>query len=280
MKMNKAQNLYKKFVSELAHKSRFFCEHPFLKEIEKAFGSQTIELPKGGHFYRARVLDKNSKANYKDNSYSNPCDNRYRREEGFKGFNKKDSFVPPPKLTKENRASPKGIVYLYVSEDKHTAIAEIRPYMRNRVSVATIEVNENLKIFNLFDERLTPGYNSIYPFSTCLQLIADKFALPLNSESDEEEYLPTQYITEFIRKHEFDGIQYNSSLDSAGKNLVIFNYNKCAPISSDIFEIWDIEYCALGQTGRRHNIEGKKMAGFRHYNTLKAQGSLSIVDAC
>ncbi|MBP0723929.1 RES family NAD+ phosphorylase [Bacillus sp. RG28] len=64
------------------------------------------------------------------------------------------------------------------------------------------------------------------------------FSIPSNS--NKKDYLPTQYIAEYIKLLGFEGIRFNSSLYNIGNNLTIFNYQSCEPISSKIYEVGDI----------------------------------------
>ena len=259
-----ALTLYKNFVRKLMHEERFFNEHPLLTKMEEGFSSYTGFVEEGCILYRARIVDVKIR-------------NNYLRENGFRGFNKEHSFVPPQKSAKENRASPAGIVYLYVAENEHTAIAEVRPSMLDEISVARIKVLQRLKIldlsFNFPVEILLP-----HKGSHTLTILAKEYMVPLDIKDNNGGYLPTQLITEFIRKHEFgfDGIRYNSSLDLGGKNLVIFNYKKCEPVESDIYKVNLIEYCALGQTGNKHIIEGKRLQDSRRDAGYAAAGKLII----
>jgi len=264
---SQALSFYKNLTRTLMHKGRFFLnEHRFLIEIEKHLDRHIHLIKKGEIVYRARLVDATMKNNYK-------------REESFRGLSKKHSFVPPKKFAKEGRASSAGIVYLYVAESEHTAIAEVRPTMRSRVNVAPIEALQDLRLLDLsFNFPVEPALP--YKGSHVFAILANEFMIPLDIKASNGGYLPTQFITEFIRKHKsnFDGIRYNSSLNMGGKNLVIFNHHKCKAISSDFFDIYGIEYCAIGQTGERQIIEGERLQQSREYQTLSAAGKLIVFD--
>ncbi|EJV56387.1 hypothetical protein IEM_05269 [Bacillus cereus BAG6O-2] len=49
-----------------------------------------------------------------------------------------------------------------------------------------------------------------------------------------------QYIAKFINNLGYEGIKFNSSLYKKGRNITIFNYDKCEPVSSKLYEIDDI----------------------------------------
>lgn len=47
---------------------------------------------------------------------------------------------------REGRANPKGIPYLYVSTQRETALAEVRPWVGSLVSVAQLRIDRDLKL--------------------------------------------------------------------------------------------------------------------------------------
>ena len=55
------------------------------------------------------------------------------------------------------------------------------------------------------------------------------------------QYLPTQYITEEIKKLGFEGLKFNSSLKQGGINVVLFDIDSCTALSSDIVKVESIE---------------------------------------
>jgi hypothetical protein len=71
-----------------------------------------------------------------------------------------------------------------------------------------------------------------------MYFIMDDFSKPSNA--DLKDYIPIQYIAEFVKPLGFDGIKFNSSLHWIGKNVTIFSYEKCSPIGSKLYKINDI----------------------------------------
>ncbi|WP_350293202.1 sce7726 family protein [uncultured Croceitalea sp.] len=55
------------------------------------------------------------------------------------------------------------------------------------------------------------------------------------------DYIPTQYISEFIKSLGFDGVEYQSSLNSEGYNIAIFNPEKLECFKTNVYEIKDIK---------------------------------------
>lgn len=114
------------------------------------------------------------------------------------------------------RAKAKHISFLYAAFDVKTAIMEIAPKISQTVSVAQVELNKNIKIivFSIFHKNgKTEGIKL-----TSLS----KYFSSLNY-NEESEYLPTQYLCEYIRELGFEGVCFKSSVNSGHKNLVIFD---------------------------------------------------------
>ena len=66
----------------------------------------------------------------------------------FWGYDKKNSDAPPPGYPSPGRINPDGISYLYVAEDVRTAILEVRPVPTQFVSVAQVELTEDIKVYS------------------------------------------------------------------------------------------------------------------------------------
>lgn len=137
---------------------------------------------------------------------------------------------PPNRLTSHGRANPAGIPYLYLGSTVSTAAAEVRPHTGEVACVAQFEIPP-IRAVDLRAPR-----KEVSPFifqdpSPIGQLRAD---LPLLERLGEEltrpvlpsgaaiDYIPSQYLCEFIKKSGFDGVVYRSSV-SDGINLALFN---------------------------------------------------------
>ena len=62
------------------------------------------------------------------------------------------------------------------------------------------------------------------------------------------DYVPTQYIADFIQsithdgEHEYAGIEYRSTLYDRGYNLAIFDSSLFECVSTETIQIKDLEY--------------------------------------
>ena len=55
-----------------------------------------------------------------------------------------------------------------------------------------------------------------------LKRIAEEISKPIRNHNTLD-YIPTQYISDYIKSKGYDGIEYVSVMSDAGKNLAIFN---------------------------------------------------------
>lgn len=193
-------------------------------------------IPAGSVLYRSRMYSR------KDASY------RHRflgEEEAFKGYDSKGSYVNPVSdLVAEGRCNPEYISYLYTSQSVECCIHEMRPNMYSYVSVADIKVKEKLNMLGLDKDEPVRDANEYIvkgvPDSFLMQYLNLAFSSPYEGYGD---YLLSQYISEKIKNHGFDGLSFRSAVyDEVGKNTnyVIFNYRKCEAVSSKLYQVKNI----------------------------------------
>lgn len=270
-----AYKLWEDFKSEVTYKNRFFIEHDVMKYLEQFAKTNSLIIPAKTILYRARQFEDDLAtrlyyndliAQNGDNSeilltatYQNDK-SMFRREPGFWGYSKDKSFIPPDNnYVSDGRANPAFIKYLYTAEDAYTAMVEVRPYLGSVISIAEIRVLTPLSIVNFTYESLM----QLQGFEECLMyLIINDFSKPSNS--DKRSYLPTQYISEFIKSINMDGIRFKSSLYERGRNVTIFNYENCEPVCSYLYKLDDICFEAKG-------VSPKGKSDLLHYKLHKAR---------
>ncbi|MCD4796212.1 MAG: RES family NAD+ phosphorylase [Candidatus Cloacimonetes bacterium] len=150
------------------------------------------------------------------------------------------------------RANPQGIPYLYLSKNPETTLYETRATHLDEISVGKFKIKENEEVVLVdFTEEIS-AYNNIgnileYTKSILLKKdISIELSKPIRRYDSELEYIPTQFICEFIRynsKANFkaDGILFNSSLHLGGKNIVLFEQDKVECISVEKYRITNID---------------------------------------
>ena len=153
------------------------------------------------------------------------------RRKKFWGYDAKNSDAPPNGKAPAGRANPKGISYLYLADDIKTALMEVRPSLGQPVSIASIKVSKNLRVFDFchvdsnvqtFDSSDLNGFEQD---DLLLGTFSGHFSSPAFG-SDESSYFATQYLCEYIKELGFDGVRFRSSLNPEGKNIVLFNTNQ------------------------------------------------------
>lgn len=200
-----------------------FCNGYFKADQFVSFLSYSIiKYPRGTEFYRARIC-------------SNKC-----------GYGKEEMNAPPLGKRKPGRVNPEGIGVLYLTSDERTALNEVRASAFDFITVGTFRLLKDIKVVNI------SGLNDISPvlYSSGLESlaantkifgdIAKEIAKPLRRNDSPLEYLPTQYITEFIKSKGYSGVAYTSTMGTGGDDIAVFD--------ESLFECTTV-----------HNVEIKKV---------------------
>ncbi len=200
------------FVETIKHKNRFhsnLIDKDLFKEYCLAI-SADIYVGKQ-RFYRGRIAPN------KD------------------GFTPANMGAPGKGLASDGRANSAGISRLYLASDTTTTLHEIRAAEYDYVSIGTFKPSRTIHVVDL------QKIDKISPFNEdidCTALAINKEHLSkINEEMSRTmrkgdsplDYLPTQYICDFIMsitdengQPVFDGIMYKSAMHSKGANLAIF----------------------------------------------------------
>ncbi len=143
-----------------------------------------------------------------------------------------ERMVPLIGRAREGRVNAKGIPCLYLASDQETAIAEVRPWTKAFVSVASFEIANPLRIVDCAKRahrrrgvqiQLGPRSQTDEELEeTAWDAINRAYSIPTTPSDDEAEYAPTQIIAEFFREHGYDGVRYRSGLGK-GQNIALFD---------------------------------------------------------
>ncbi|OCK43029.1 hypothetical protein BA195_09050 [Tenacibaculum soleae] len=218
----KIHNIWNDFKEEIKFSNRYLPSNSINFEILKSilYSSLTKKIYKGKFYFRSRISDK-------------------------KGFEKENMGNPPlPELASAGRANPRGISYLYIADCIETALYETRSTIFDYVTIGKFIVKEKFEIISFRNIATDPiywseredikNYIEYLPFIYTLQ---QELSLPIRKKDKSLDYIPTQYICEYIKSLGFDGVEYQSSLYSEGYNLAIFNPEKLDCIETEVFEI-------------------------------------------
>jgi len=167
---------------------------------------------------------------------------------GKRGFTKRTMKAPPKGKRTAGRINPEGIGVLYLSSDKLTVLNEVRASAFDRVTIGEFQATRDIKVVNLsgFDKTSPFKYDSeLERFainrSVFQELVAD-MAKPLRRGDSPLEYLPTQYIAEFIKSQNYDGVEYDSTLNQGGHNLAVFDESLFECVGVQTIEVSEISY--------------------------------------
>lgn len=145
--------------------------------------------------------------------------------------------APPKRQVSHGRANPAGIPYLYLGSQPDTAIAEVRPHTGEMACVADFTITGGLTAVDLRNPRqlVSPflladavaigQLRADIPF---LERLGEELTRPVLPRGAAIDYVPSQYLCEFIKKSGYDGVVYRSSV-STGINLALFDPGRAGP---------------------------------------------------
>ena len=220
----------KEFIKEIQYNNRNPKDTKALELLDDISTNPEILIDINNSFYRCRIISDKDKIN---------------KEKNFYGYNAEDSFIPPVEFTKDMRANYRYIPYLYCSNNPYISLVETRPRMGALVSVATIVNEEKIRLLD-FTIQNKPSKMTEAKRNLFLDL-STLFSTPVTSDDDILDYIPTQFIAEYVKNLGYDGIAYSSSLtpdfnqySPERYNIVVFNYKKCTVIKSNVVKIQNI----------------------------------------
>ncbi|GIP50933.1 hypothetical protein J53TS2_45240 [Paenibacillus sp. J53TS2] len=199
---------WNQFVNCIKHENRFHSNYVNYDVLEYYLARISVEL-EPDTFYRARISN-------------------------VKELTVEEMGAPPKELATAGRANSEGIRHLYLASDTVTAVSEIRPSksdsiyvgrfpLTSRIKVADFRLLKNLDVF-LFQDPIRYALN-LENFNNINKAISK----PVRSGDSKLDYLPTQFIVDFIKYLNetkgagYEGIVFESTLTPSGYNIMIFN---------------------------------------------------------
>lgn len=212
------QNLWEQFKMDIISNNRYFAGMEILKLLDKFNSTRMFPDDSKIDFYRARIGD-------------------------FLNQSTASLLAPPKGKSSAGRCNPEGISYLYLSSCQKTAICETRPSAGDIVSVAKIKIDVS-KIFSFrvyFQGlKLPTGVDS--EDSMILIELIDRELSSKVTKDNKLDYIPLQYISEYIKKRGYDGFVYSSTV-GPGMNLVMFDWEeKIEVLERNKVEIKSVNY--------------------------------------
>lgn len=212
------------FVEGIKTKNRFHTDY-INKEVLYYFCNYIKKIYKAGTiFYRARICADET------------------------GFTIDKMGAPPVGDATAGRANPAGISCLYLADTDITALNEIRAGVYDYVTVGKFVLKEDIEVVNLtLVDQVSPFWgkidNTVHAVNKKhLQKISVEIAKPLRRHDSSLDYLPTQYISDFIKSRGFAGIEYKSTMNKGGYNLAIFDEKLFECTIVDVYDIRELRY--------------------------------------
>lgn len=223
------------FTSSLKYYNRFHSKHLQLNILKKVCFATTKIHKKGERLYRGRISNK-------------------------EGFLKTEMSAPPIEKAIEGRVNSTGIQCLYLANNINTTVNEIRAGIFDYITVGTFELKEDIVVVDF------RKINKISPFvfelngldlteyilnKPFLNKINDEMGKSIRKSDSKLDYIPTQYICDYIKSiliendnmpSNFMGIEYNSTLCKDGYNLAIFNPKLFECVKTEIYQVQTLEY--------------------------------------
>lgn len=240
---------YEDFAESVKFKSRYRLDinsQRFIEFILKTSEKRTVPLAKGTTLWRAQIgCNKRMTQKYSDDP-ENPGDWKEPTPYSLK------RMVPLKRLAAEGRINPKGIRYLYLATEPETCIAEVRPSLGSKVTVAEFELVRDLKVvdctyrttkahlWEMMGHRPLPYRREGHAWDQ----INMAFLRPVEKSDDVADYAPTQVLAEYFRDYGFHGIKYGSKRNKAGKNIALFKVSDARPLKAAVYRVTDIPVIA------------------------------------
>ncbi|WP_181926051.1 RES family NAD+ phosphorylase [Pseudomonas citronellolis] len=209
---------WEEFKVELKHKNRFFPKATIHSSL---FSRSTTDGTEAVLFQLLEQLK--TPVNERESFF------RARISETPLGANQMG--CPPRERVTGGRANPLGIPYLYAADSLQTCISEVRPSNSSCVYVSEITPARELSVLDLTSPRKLCSASAFgeeqlsaaLGFLGLLELFSEELSKPIRPENGNLDYIPTQFLCEFIKSEaKFDGLIFNSSFGS-GKNYVFFD---------------------------------------------------------
>ncbi len=212
------KKLWEQFKTDIIFKNRYFAGREILYLLDRFNTIRMFPDDVKMDFYRARIGDY---------------------------INEDSACLLAPQKGKSSagRCNPEGISYLYLSSCQKTAVCEVRPSSGDIVSVAKINVDVS-KIFSFIvyfqDLNISAGVDD--EESKILMRLIDNELSSKVTKHRKLDYLPLQYISEYIKNRDYDGFIYSSTV-GPGMNLVMFDWEeKVEVIERNKVEIMRVDY--------------------------------------
>lgn len=214
------------FANAIKTKNRFFLSEKLDTDLLQSIFERLTKTYKPGHlFYRCRISNEPLIAS--------------------------ELGKPPIDKTTAGRANPVGIPYLYLSNDEKTTLYETRVGLHENISIGKFISNEPINLISLTKISLLGPFHILEKdftieefirFRPYLEKLESELSKPIRKQDEQLDYLPTQFLCEYVRFMGFDAVEYKSAMDSNGINVALFNDRKVDCVEVKSYTVDNLEY--------------------------------------
>ena len=216
------------FVGDIKTVNRFHTDHInkdvlnlFLRCARKSYKAGTV-------LYRARICS------------------------GETRFAPKEMGAPPVGSASPGRINPNGISILYLADSVKTTLHETRAGIYDYVTVGSFRLKRDAEVVNFAAlDKISPFIaNTVMGIEYTqhainignLKLMSQEMAKPLRRQDSVLDYLPTQYISDYIKSRGFDGVEFISTMHDGGANLAVFDSSIFKCTKANLYRIKSMSY--------------------------------------
>lgn len=211
------------FVDEIKTKNRFHTAIINKEIFKKVLEASCKEYEEGTEFFRARIWTDGE------------------------GFPLGQMGPPPTSKASAGRANPEGISCLYLSNSMLTTLHETRAGVKDYVTVGKFVLKDKISVVDLTSiDKISPFLIASIELLAAnlehLKRIGYEISRPLRRYDSNLDYLPTQYISDYIKSIGYSGIKYKSTMCNDGTNFAIFNKDLLQCVEVLNYEIDSLKY--------------------------------------
>lgn len=225
---------YRAFNTEVARTSRYVRSPEavgFLRQLAAQSHGRVSTLEKGRPLVRAQVAHADR---------YEPQIDEYLPDAALP-----ERMRPRAGRATEGRVNPKGIPCLYLAGDKHTAIAEVRPWIGSLVTLGYFEITRDVRVVDCTRDMEADPFYFEEPGpeernAAVWRSVGQAFREPIARDDDIAAYAATQVIAETFRAEGFDGVAYRSAFGTDRFSVALFDLDAAKMVCAELHEIRDV----------------------------------------
>jgi RES domain-containing protein len=143
--------------------------------------------------------------------------------------------APPARLAPSGRLNREAVPVFYGALEEATAIAESRPWIMCRLTVAQFQTVVPIEVLDL------TGSRANLQLTASVQFAAYMMSRPVHRD-DKSAYLGTQHLAQELQSRGVKGVLYNSLLNPRGTNFALFTEEGLTGVSVVLHEVKTVAY--------------------------------------